>query len=86
VCTSNGTPNLDINALTSLSAIISAFCCGMGYASILDRIGLDIIGPLPQTKRRNKYLLVVGDYFTRWMEAYPFPQQNAEMIADKLVN
>ena len=52
----------------------------------LDRIGLDIIGPLPQTKRRNKYLLVVGDYFTCWMEACPFPQQNAEMIADKLVN
>jgi hypothetical protein len=38
----------------------------------LDRIGLDIIGPLPQTKRR--------------MEAYHIPQQNAEMIADKLVN
>ena len=52
----------------------------------LDRIGLDIIGPLPQTKRRNKYLLVVGDYFTRWMEAYHISQQNAEMIADKLVN
>jgi hypothetical protein len=52
----------------------------------LDRIGLDIIGPLPQTKRRNKYLLVVGDYFTCWMEAYPIPQQNAEMIANKLVN
>ena len=52
----------------------------------LDRIGLDIIGPLPQTKRRNKYLLVVGDCFTCWMEAYHIPQQNAEMIADKLVN
>jgi hypothetical protein len=51
-----------------------------------DRIGLDIIGPLPQTKRRNKYLLVFGDYFTRLKEAYPIPQQNAELIADKPVN
>lgn len=52
----------------------------------LDRIGLDIMGPLPLTKRKNKYLLVIGDYFTRWMEVYPIPHQNADIIADKLVN
>lgn len=52
----------------------------------LDRIGLDIMGPLPLTKRKNKYLLVIGNYFTRWMGVYPIPHQNADIIADKLVN
>lgn len=52
----------------------------------LDRIGIDIMGPLPVTKSRNRYLLVIGDYFTRWMEAYPMPQQNAENVAEKLVH
>jgi len=51
----------------------------------LDRIAIDIIGPLPQSKKKNQYLLVVGDYFTRWMEAYPLPHQRADIIAHKLV-
>jgi len=28
------------------------------------------IGSLPETENGNSYILVVGDYFTRWMEAY----------------
>ena len=51
----------------------------------LDRIGIDILGPLPVTKNKNKYLLVIGDYFTRWMEALPLPDQQAESIARALV-
>ena len=30
--------------------------------------GLDIIGPLPQGKRQVKFLIVVIDYFTKWVE------------------
>ncbi|CAG2207267.1 unnamed protein product [Mytilus edulis] len=30
----------------------------------MDRVALDILGPLPQTYNRNKFLLVVTDYFT----------------------
>lgn len=55
----------------------------VGYP--LDRIGIDIIGPLPMTPRKNKYILVIGDYFTRWMEAYAIPHQHADMVAQKLV-
>ena len=31
----------------------------------LQRIAIDILGPLPLTERGNKYVLVVGDYFTK---------------------
>ena len=56
----------------------------VGYP--MDRLGLDIIGPLPLTEDKNKYILVIGDYFTRWMEAYSLPSQHTERIADKLVH
>lgn len=53
--------------------------------SPLQRVAMDILGPLPPTPRGNKYLLVVVDYFTKWPEAYPIPNQEAETIADVLV-
>lgn len=49
------------------------------------RMALDILGPLPETERGNKYVLVVGDYFSKWIEAYPVPDEKAETVAQKLV-
>ncbi|PIK43218.1 Retrovirus-related Pol polyprotein from transposon [Apostichopus japonicus] len=37
----------------------------------LERIALDILGPLPITDRGNKYVMIVADCFTKWVEAYP---------------
>ena len=39
----------------------------------MDRVAMDISGPLPITPRQNKYVLVVGDYFTKWIEAFSIP-------------
>lgn len=50
------------------------------------RVAVDILGPLPETDRGNKYIAVVGDYFTKWCEAYPLPNQEATTVADALVS
>lgn len=52
----------------------------------LERIAMDILGPLPVTPRGNRYVLVVSDYFTKWTEAYAIPDQSAETVAEKLVS
>ena len=35
-----------------------------------ERIAIDITGPLPMTETGNRYILVVSNYFTRWVTAY----------------
>ena len=47
-------------------------------------VAVDILGPLPESTTRNSDLLVAGDYFTRWMETYLIPNQEASTVAKKL--
>ncbi|CAC5404130.1 unnamed protein product [Mytilus coruscus] len=50
-----------------------------------ERIGIDILGPLPKSTRGNKFVLVIGDYFTKWMEAIPIQDMEATTVANKLI-
>ena len=43
----------------------------------------NFVGPLPSG---NSYILVVGDYFTKWMEALPVPNKEVVTVAEKLVD
>ena len=54
----------------------------------LERIAMNISGPLPVTERGNCYILVVGDYFTRWKEAFQMDvdvQTVARILADEFI-
>ena len=50
-----------------------------------EALGIDVLGPLPQTKRHNKYILVISDYHTRWPIALAMRNQRASTIATLLV-
>ena len=54
-------------------------------AAPMERIAVDIMGPLPQTNDGNLYIMVVGDYFSKWTEAYPLKNHTAQTVADVLV-
>ncbi len=45
----------------------------------------DITGPFPASDSGNKYILVVMDSFTKFVEAYAIPDQRAETVANKIV-
>lgn len=46
-----------------------------------EMLGIDLMGPLPRSSERNEYLLVVVDYFTRWVEFTPLRTATAKTIA-----
>ena len=54
--------------------------------SPMDRVALDIMGPFPTSNKGNRYVLVVGDTFTKWIEAYGIPDQTARTVADVVVH
>ena len=47
---------------------------------------MDYMGPLPETSRRNKHILVIVDHFTKWCEAFATPDQKASTVAPILVS
>ena len=51
----------------------------------LDRLGIDIMGPLPTTQNDNKYIMVVIDHFTKYSEAYALKSHTAIDVSDVLV-
>lgn len=55
-------------------------------SSPMQMVAIDILGPLPLTVAGNKYILVAADYFTKWIEAYAIPNQEATTIAHKLLD
>lgn len=54
--------------------------------SPMQRLHMDILGPLPITKNGNKYILMLFDQFSKWLECLPLPNQNAETVAKTLVD
>lgn len=45
-----------------------------------DRLGMDIVGPLPKTKNGNMYIVVATEYLTKWPEARAIPNAKASSV------
>ena len=50
-----------------------------------ERIAFDIIGPLPESRTGNRYILTVGDYFSKYFIAVPLRRHTAEDVAEAIV-
>uniref|UniRef100_A0A9J8C449 Gypsy retrotransposon integrase-like protein 1 n=1 Tax=Cyprinus carpio carpio TaxID=630221 RepID=A0A9J8C449_CYPCA len=49
-----------------------------------ERIGMDLVGPLPKSARGHEHILVIVDYATRYPEAIPLRKATAKNIAQEL--
>ena len=84
--------NIWVNKCDSCGAIklpnktVRAPLGSMPVGAPMDRLATDIMGPLPETSRGNKYILVVTDHFSKWVEAFAIPDQNAVTVAEKILN
>lgn len=50
-----------------------------------ERVVMDIVGPLPRSRKGNRFVLVICDYATRYPEAVPMSQVDAASVAKELV-
>ena len=48
-------------------------------------IAVDIVGPFSPVQSGNNYMLVVSDFFSKWMEAFAIPNQETVTVAEILV-
>jgi hypothetical protein len=62
----------------------------MGKPKICSRpfqcISLDLVGPLPMTRKRNQYILVINCYFTKYSIIFPLKRARATDITFHLEN
>ena len=61
----------------------------MGHISSgapMEKICIDILGPLPMSCQKNKYILVITDIFTKWTEAVPLPDQEARTVTKAFID
>ena len=50
------------------------------------KISWDIMGPLPVSSKGHKYILVITDMFSKWVEAFPLRVTDSETLAKVLVD
>ena len=52
---------------------------------IMRCVAEDIFNPLPLTEDGNEYIIVLGDYYSKWVDAWAVPNHQAQTVADKKV-
>src|ERR1051325_8998238 len=49
-----------------------------------DQIGINFVGPLKESKKGNKYIIVATNYLIKWPEAKPVKAAKAKKVANFL--
>lgn len=44
-------------------------------------VGIDILGPFPETGRGNAYVVILTDYLSKWVEAFPVQKKDSLSVA-----
>ena len=47
----------------------------------MEALAIDFVGPLPESDRGNRHILVLTDYYTKWAEAFALKIQKADTVA-----
>ena len=50
-----------------------------------DLWSVDVMGPFPQTDSGNRYLLVMTEHATRWVDAVPIADQRAKTVTEVII-
>ena len=58
----------------------------LGVGATLATLSTDVLGPIPVTPRNNRYILVVTDHFTKWVEIFAVPDRTAVTTANVILN
>ncbi|KAL5479238.1 hypothetical protein EMCRGX_G022734 [Ephydatia muelleri] len=45
------------------------------------QVGIDLIGPFKKSRSRNRYIITLVDYFSKWPEAAAIPSKEAKEVA-----
>ena len=51
-----------------------------------NKIGMDLLGPIPSTPMGNRYIIVAVDYMTKWTETRALQNRTAEEAAQYAVD
>ncbi len=51
-----------------------------------EKLSWDLMGPLPVSEKDNRYILVVTDLFTKWVDAFPLQDITSQTLATVLVD
>ncbi len=51
-----------------------------------ERISIDIVGPLTETKNHNRFVLTIADHATHWIEGYCLPDHKTTTVVKALLD
>lgn len=58
----------------------------MVVGDIFERVGIDLTGPHPRSRKGNIFILTYIDHFSKWAEAIPLPSKEMITVAKALID